>query len=328
MLWKIGIVAGIVVLSAGAVTFKKYEVKSGELRYLIEGSGNVMGAKMEEDGTKRLIFDQYGFREWTEEKSARRTEVMGQVSLDRTDRVIFRNGTKVQEADRIHKTLREYEAPGMAQMVAAARQNLAQMGEAFLKQMGGKRIGTDRVAGYPCELWRLPGVTQCLYKGVPLRIVTEVMGQRRSETAVEAKFDLPIDPQRYRVPAYPRSAAAVPGGISPMGEGALPAMPPAGASVRGGDPSAMMLEGMKRELLRREKDLRFVRRCLEGSRTLAEANACEKRFSQRLGEASEPMKRWDGATKKKTLKEIDDALKAMECVKRAKSMAEIEGCGP
>jgi len=39
------------------------------------------------------------------------------------------------------------------------------------------------------------------------------------------------------------------------------------------------------------------------------------------------MERWDGATKKKTLKKIDEALKAMECVKKAKDMAEIEACG-
>jgi hypothetical protein len=195
----------------GGVTFKKYEVRSGEVRYRIEGSGSVMGAKMEEEGTKRLLFDQYGFREWTEEKSVRRTDVMGKVSLEKTDRVMFRNGTKVREADRVRKSLREYEPPGMALMVAAARQNLAQMGEEFLKQMGGEKIGTDRVAGYECDLWKLPVVTQCIYKGVPLRIVTNAMGMKRSETAVEAKFDIPVDPKRYRVPEFPASASPVPG---------------------------------------------------------------------------------------------------------------------
>jgi len=327
MLWRAGVLLGIMVLGAGAMTFKKYEVKSGEVRYRIEGSGSVMGAKMEEDGTKRLLFDQYGFREWTEEKSARRTEVMGKVSLDRTDRVMFRNGTKVKEADRIRRTLREYEAPGMGLMVAAARQNLAQMGEEFLRQMGGKKIGTDRVAGYECDLWKLPVVTQCIYKGVPLRIVTNAMGMKRSETAVEARFDIPVDPKSYRVPDLPASGAQLPGGVPPAGMGQAPAMPPAAAPAQMPDPSTIVVGTMKRQLLRREKDLRFVRGCLERSRTLKEANECEKLFSSRIGEASEPMERWDGATKRKTLKEIDEALKAMECVKRAKTMAEIEACG-
>jgi hypothetical protein len=105
-------------------------------------------------------------------------------------------------------------------------------------------------------------------------------------------------------------------------------MPPAAASAEMPDPSAIVTGTMKREILRHEKDWRFLRTCLERSRTLKDANECEKLFSHRIGEPSNPPDHWDEATKQKTLKEIDEALKAMECVKKAKDMAEIEACSP
>lgn len=325
---------------AQAQVFKKYEVKSGEVRYRISGSGEVMGAKMTEEGTKRLLFDQYGFRELTEEKSTRRTDVMGQVQTDRTDRILFRNGTKVKEVDRIRGKMLEFEPPGMALMIAAARQNLTQMGEAFMKQMGGKKIGKEKVAGYECDLWKMPVVTQCLYKGVPLKIVSNAVGMKHTEIAVEAKFDIPVDPAAYRLPDLPKEnlppeAEAMMKAMSGMaqavresGGGAGGEKSPASPTAGMPDPSSMVLTQMKREFLRHEKDVSFYQGCLERCRTLKEANDCEKMFSARVGGPSNPFPRWDEATKNTILRHLKESREMMECVKKAKSMGEIEKCEP
>jgi len=38
----------------------------------------------------------------------------------------------------------------------------------MMKSMGGKKIGTDKVLVYTCEVWDMMGVNQCIYKGRPL----------------------------------------------------------------------------------------------------------------------------------------------------------------
>ena len=58
-------ISAIVFLSAGlavvqANSIKLYDVKSGKITYKIKGSGNMMGAKMQVIGKKRVIFDSNG----------------------------------------------------------------------------------------------------------------------------------------------------------------------------------------------------------------------------------------------------------------------------
>jgi len=58
----------------------------------------------------------------------------------------------------------------------------------MLKKMGGKKIGSDKVAGYSCDVWELMGTKQCLYKGIPLKIESDVMGIKSVEIATKAEF--------------------------------------------------------------------------------------------------------------------------------------------
>ena len=314
-------------LSATAVTFKKYEVRSGKVSYTIRGSGNVMGATQEVAGKKRLIFDQYGFRELEEEATVEKFNIMGQTQKKQSHTLTYRNGTKVEIADFQRKSISETEAPGMELMIAAANQNLAQMGKDFLKQMGGKKVGTDTVAGYRCDVWKLPAVTQCIYKGVPLRIDSEMMGIHRVETATRAEFDVPVSDADYKIPDFPRrNVSAVPagGGTAPTPQEIKAMMRSMGASGAAADPVAIL----KQEMLAQEPALRFVKSCLEKSRKLSEANECEKMFSHRVGEPSQPFDRWDEATKRATLKEIDKAIDSSECVLKATTLQEMQKCEP
>ena len=218
----------------------------------------------------------------------------------------------------------------MALMIAAARQNLTQMGENFLKQMGGRKVGTDTVAGYRCDLWRLPAVTQCLYRGVPLRIESNVMGIRRVETATKAEFDVPVSEADYKIPDFPTRNLRVPS----MGNGAAPTPQEMQAMMAmmqgmgrpGSAPSADPVSTIKQQFLAREPLFRFIKRCLASSRTLLQANDCERKFSHRLGEPSRPFTVWDAGTKASVLKEIGKTLESIECIRKARTMQEIQQC--
>ncbi len=317
-------------LSAAAVTFKKYEVRSGKVSYTIRGSGNVMGAAQELAGKKRLIFDQYGFRELEEEATVEKVNVLGQMHKEKRHTLVFRNGTKVKIADFRRRTITETEPPGMAMMIAAAKQNLTQMGEEFLKKMGGRKVGTDTVAGYRCDVWKLPIVTQCIYKGVPLRIESDVMGMHQVTIATKAKFDVPVTQSDYKLPDFPvRQLPAYPG--TPQGTLSVEEMGRMMGALQRGMKSphtASPLALMKQEALAQLPAYKSLRKCLEKSENLSEANGCERVFSERIGTPSQPIDHWDDAIKKSALQEIDEALDAFKCMQKAKSMEALQRCAP
>ena len=323
------VLTAVLSFAAPAATFKKYEVRSGKVNYTIHGSGNIMGSTQKLAGKKHLIFDQYGFRELEEEATVQTIDVMGQRHKEKNHKLLYRNGTKVKIVDFQHETVTETEPPGMVLMIAAARQNLTQMGENFLKQMGARKVGTDTVAGYRCDIWKLPAVTQCLYRGVPLRIESNVMGIRRVETATKAEFDVPVSEADYKIPDFPIRNLRVPS----MGNGAAPTPQEMKAMMQGmgrsgSAPAADPVSIMKQQFLAQEPTFRFAKTCLDMSKKLSEANDCEKMFSHRLGEPSQPFKEWDAKTKASVLKEINRALKSMDCVRKAQTMQAIGQCEP
>jgi hypothetical protein len=256
---------------------------------------------------------------------------MGQKNVEHKHTIYFRNGTKVQIADMTTRKITEIEAPGMKQMVAAAQQDLAQMGKQFLKQIGGKETGKKKILGYECTVWRLPAVTQCIYKGVPLEIVSNIMGMERRETAIEAQFDIEIDPARYRLPDFPKEQIPVmaTGDLSQAAAAfaqMTQSMPNAPKGSERSDPETLMLNQAKAMITQNRETILELERCVERSKTLEEVNRCEKRFSKRVGEPSEPLKAWNDSIKKEMLQPIREMLHVMECVEKAKNMQEIKTC--
>jgi hypothetical protein len=90
----------------------------------------------------------------------------------------------------------------MAAMFGGGK-NLKESGEAMMKKMGGKKLGTDKVLGYTCDMWDLMGSKQCMYKGIPLKIETDVMGMKSTEIATKAEFDIGLSKDDFKLPDYP-----------------------------------------------------------------------------------------------------------------------------
>jgi hypothetical protein len=325
----VGLVLALSLGVAEGATFKKYEVKSGKVTYRIDGGMKANGLSQSIRGKKRLIFDQYGFRELEEEATVSTTEVMGQKQVDKSHRLNFRNGTKVKVADFTTKSVVEMEAPGLALMVKAAKNNLTQMGEQFLRSMGGQKTGTKKIAGYTCDLWKLPGVTQCLYKGVPLEVVTQAGGMSRKEVAVKAEFDVPVTAADYKLPDFqpqnlPPQAQEMMAAMAGLGE-AMAAQgggnAPSAGSSRGG-----MFESLKAQSLQQLGLMRELNACLKKSDTIREANACGRSFSQKAGTPFEPIERWDDGIKKEATQNLEEILKVESCIRAAKTMDELTRC--
>lgn len=326
---------GSLILSANE--FKMYNVKSGIVTYKIEGGGEIMGSKQTRVGKERLIFDKYGYRELKEESIISVINVFGNKQKDKSHKITLRVGDKAQVADFKKKRIMQMQIPNMS-MIASQNKNLSDMSKELLKSMGGKVIGQEKIAGYKCDVWQTRVGKQCIYKGVPLKIETNIMGIKQVSIAVDAKFDIDIDESKFKLPNFKvENSMPLPQGANINPQDMQKMMKQLGelannknskistddiANALGG----AMLPQMKKDLLSQESAIKEARVCFKNSNSLKDANRCEKEFSKKINEPSQPFNKWDEQTKKQTLDDIDGILKSMDCVKKANTIREVRKC--
>lgn len=196
------LVVGGTMLFAGADHYKKYGIKSAKIEYKISGSGDMMGAKMKTSGKKIVRFSEYGYRELSEENQIQKIIMMGHKQVVKNHQLTYMIGGVVYSVDFRKKQIIYIENP--AEMAAAmSGKGVKQTSEEMLKQMGGEKAGTDKILGNTCDIWKIQGVTQCIYKGVPLKIEANVKGINRVEIATKVEFDISLSPDDFKLPDFP-----------------------------------------------------------------------------------------------------------------------------
>lgn len=183
---------------------KRYEIKSAKIEYELKSSGDMMGGmvKIETLGKKRLLFDNYGMRELTEENKVSKNTTMGQTKVNKVHTLKYMNGAVLYSTNFKKKKIMRMQNP-MSKMGGLFGGDLSKKGEEMLKSIGGKKIGTDTVAGIGCDVWDLSGIKQCLYKGIPLKVESNIMGLKSVEIATKAEFDLSLKSDDFKLPNYP-----------------------------------------------------------------------------------------------------------------------------
>ena len=191
-------------LLAGASQMKLYDVKSGKVEYKSKGDGEILGQKILTVGKKRVIFDAYGATKLTEESKIDQHNFSGQKKVTKSHMMILTKGSILYEADLEQKRIYRMANPAFAMKGAMGDgQNMKQTGEEMMKKMGGKKTGTDKVLGYSCDVWETKGTKQCIYKGIPLRVETDMMGVKNSEIATKAEFDISLSKDDFKLPEFP-----------------------------------------------------------------------------------------------------------------------------
>ena len=351
------ILTSTLLLTAGADLPKRYDIRSGKILYEIRGSGDMMGMlQTQTKGKKRLIFDAYGANEITEMVKVTKETAGGKTKTKKAHTLTYMNGGILYRADFKRQKIIRTRNPAMAMgALFGEGKSMTQTGEAMLRKMGGKKIGTDTVAGQTCDVWKVMGATQCLYHGIPLKVETDIMGIKRSEVAVKIEWDLSLSKKAFKLPDFPitdtrgeplqidrsrlealdaqqtqKHATEAAEGAAVM-KTALEAAQKAGVKFDGkskiteAQENAManaMLPMMRKKFARQKAELVEDRKCLSRASTFAQAKRCER--GRDHGE--EGVKRWDAAEKKKILGYLDEGLIAMDCAMSAASMQAIEQC--
>jgi hypothetical protein len=181
-----------------------FAIKSGKVDYKISGKNSLGGmGSMEVIGKKRVIFDNYG-RNYLEELSqVQKQTIMGKSEVKKEHKLTYRNGVVLYAVDFKNKKITRMVNNLIALVNPKSKEPIEKQIENNLKKFGAKKIGTDKVLGKSCDVWEMMGVKQCLYKGVPLKIETNLMGLKQSEVATKAEFDISLDKNAFNLPDFP-----------------------------------------------------------------------------------------------------------------------------
>ena len=360
---------GSSMLFASADKMEKYEIKSGKVVYDISTSGNVMGmVKIEMEGTKKITFNDNGLNELVEENKVTKEVAMGQAKEDKSHTIQYMKDDFIYSVDFKMKKITRIKNPAMDMMkMFGDKKSMKKTGEEMMKSMGGKKTGTDKVLGYTCEIWEMMGVKQCIYKGIPLRIESNIMGMKNMEIATKADFDISLNKDDFKLPDFPISDMQVgfPGAEMGMDSGMQQApsspqdmeksMKAMGAMMGALNESGMDMskpnfnmteekaEAMQKAMMNAMGGEEMIleqtkKEILEEAKMIPQAKKCFKKANsakeanacERQVDSNDPEHhdQWNDAIKTSLLKEITAFEDAIPCMKSAKTLNALKMCMP
>lgn len=366
---SLAVVMGSSILAAGANQMKLYEVESGKITYEIKGSGSIMGSKMESIGKKRVIFDENGAKNLTEENKIEKQTIMGQKQTTKSHTMTYMKNGMTYHVNFDNKRIMRMGNMGLGMaMLMGGEQNMKQAGEDMMKQMGGKKTGTDKVLGYTCDVWNIMGsVNQCMYKGVPLKVETNVMGLKTTEVATQAEFDISLSNDDFKLPDFPiydmegnkldksrldamdekQSEASSKDTTDARNAMAAAMGALAGSGFDMNNPNAEMTkeqeEVMKNAMMNAMGGEQSIlaqtkQEILEDAKILPQTKACftkansakEANACERLVDSEDPEyhSQWNESIKSEMLKDMKVFEDAIPCIKNAETMKALQMCMP
>jgi hypothetical protein len=186
---------------------KRYSLKSGIVKYKSKINGKVMGSTITGNGTEELYFKDWGAKELkkSDEKKVTHINIFGQKKTEVTETHTLNkleNG-KSYNVDFKNKIIYVQQDPALTMVKNFGNGDVETTGKKMLESMGGKQVGTEKILGYTCDVWEIPGGKQWIYKGIPLKLQMTIMGVTTTNQATEAKFNINVPDKHFILPDYP-----------------------------------------------------------------------------------------------------------------------------
>lgn len=323
MVLKILVTVFFTIIVSQASDTKIYEVKSGQVKYKIQGEMDLMGVKTKTMGTKSLIFDQFGTQMLIDEKKT----AISQQGTKKTHSITYLKNGVVYLVDFNSRRIIRSE-----NMLAMMSGNMTSRGKKIIQQMGGKKVGNDSVLGYRCELWELMGTTQCIHKGITLKAKVNIMGSIQTETATQADFRESIDQSAFKLPDFPitdqMGNTINKQQLNNMDSQSMQEMQELEKATKNFNGSDMFSQ-MKQKILSQESSMVFLKKCLKRANTKDDAQECASHLSSMGSNDEESFLAdvWNQQTKNEALQDINYYLdNVVPCVKQANNIEALQGC--
>lgn len=80
---------------------------------------------------------------------------------------------------------------------------MTELGEEMLRNMGGEKMGTEQIAGKPCEIWvvKKMGSRTCVWNGVTLSTNVTMGGMQITSTARRVEDNAGIPADKFVIPS-------------------------------------------------------------------------------------------------------------------------------
>ena len=168
-----------------------------------------MGEKASLSGTSKLYFKNFGDLELSEEKIVQSSNADEEEEHNITKIV----GTKMYNVDFNEKVIYQQE------MVQDEENPLLNLKNSdTLTSMGAKKIGSEAILGYKCDIWQLGEDKIWIYNSVPLKFVSKSLGLVQIQEAKLAVFNVDIKDDKFKLPPFPVKAVDDVLNIGPEGE--------------------------------------------------------------------------------------------------------------
>ena len=322
----------------------RYDVKSAKIEFEIKSTQKVGNLKIEETGTKKVLIDNYGEKELVEINKVQKTGS----DVEKIHTLRYINGTVAYGVQFEQKMIHRMEGY-MGDVFGIIKGNGTN--EEMLKKMKFKKIGTDKVAGQACDVWEMEGgsMKQCIYKGLPLKEETNIMGRKSTVVATKIELDVKLNKDDFKLPDFPidgkkytqaqleemdkkeknraeerkteqNNAMAI------MAE----ALKKAGVQEGKSPTEAQMKKAQiymqdamfpmqKKKFLEEAKRVGEVKKCLKNANSIKEANICDP--------DEDEYEEWNNNIKEETLEELSMfETKIIPCVKKAQDGKAMEVC--
>ncbi len=186
---------------------KRYELESGIIEYKTTVSGKIMGSTTTGSGIEKLYFKNWGAIELQEVESSTTTitKLFGKENIDKSEvhtlskldngksyHVDFKKEEILLRRDLAMESIKEYN-DGDAH----------QTGRNMLEAIGGQKIGEEVFMNYNCEVWTAMGTKMWIYKGLPLKSESSIMGMKTIKIATKIELNTPVSDSYFKLPDFP-----------------------------------------------------------------------------------------------------------------------------
>lgn len=172
-------------------SYKRYGVQSCIVEYSLGGS---------QSGTETLYFDRYGMRE--ARYANKELSVLNVKQKQNT--LVLTDFDWTINIDLDKKTGTKTKNTVFQEMVKNAKDDdVIEMGMKMLKDMGGVKVGTEKVAGKTCDVWEVKklGSKTWLWNAIPLKTVAKFAGVEIQSVATKVQEGASIPESKFQVPA-------------------------------------------------------------------------------------------------------------------------------
>ncbi len=329
-----------------SISDHSYEVEKGMVRYDIYGGGVLTNeTNLTLKGKATLRFKDWGTTLLSEEegvvitsgalKSKQKIESLEKQTKDAVYTVDFKNKKIHKRKNSVANALKEHNTEGL------------------------KKIGQENIVGLDCDIWEGLGVRKCLYKGIPLKIESEILGITYRKVATNILFDVNSSAEGCRLPDFPKENFALfNSALKTKNNMKAKCFTEVLKDVAyivekkveknghrlgiGKQEKTLFLNKIGQKIFEYQKTLlpnllrsmKETRACIQTGDNPFEANQCMEHFSRmkdKLGTGEDDyIILWDEKRKNKLLNKIEDEVIYLEarisCIKRANNITDLSKC--